>query len=122
MIVVELGQAARVGAMLLGGMCLRPHVELSCVSGSRHGLLVECGDTPVVAQQGRLGAGFQGQVLGQWVGRQVRVRLSQQVIGWLMLHELPCERGIVVGVVMRLRFQSLWDTEVGRLESIIEGL
>jgi hypothetical protein len=78
----------------------------------------------MVAQQGRLGAGFQGQVLGlgQWVGRQVRVRLGQQVIGWLMLHELPCERGIVVGVVMRLRFQSLWDTEVGRLESIIEGL
>lgn len=122
MIVEELGEAARVGAMLLvvlGSLCLRSHVELPCVGGR---LLVEGGDTPVVAQQGRLGAGFQGQVLGCWVGRQVRVRMSQQVVGWLRLHEVPCERGIVVGVVMRLRVQSLWQAEVGWLESVIEGL
>jgi hypothetical protein len=48
--------------------------------------------------------------------------MSQQVIGWLRLHELPCEGGVIVGAVMRLRFQSLWQAEVGWLESIIEGL
>jgi hypothetical protein len=44
------------------------------------------------------------------------------MIGWLILHELPCERGFVVGKVMWLSFQSLRHAEVGWLESIIEGL
>ena len=58
--------------------------------------------------------------LGHWVGSHVRVRLSQQMIGWLILHELPCERGFVVGKVMWLSFQSLRHAEVGWLESVIE--
>ena len=59
MIVKELSEAARVGAVMLrvvlGSLCLRPHVELSRVAMCRR--LMQGGDTPVVAEQGRLRAG-----------------------------------------------------------------
>ena len=60
--------------------------------------------------------------LGDWVDSHVRVRLSQQLVGWLILHKLSCERGLVVRVMMWLSFQSLRHAEVGWLESVIEGL
>jgi hypothetical protein len=89
----------------------------------RGGRLMQRGDTPVVAEQGRLRAGVQGQMLlRQRVGRQVRVGLGQEMVGGLMLHEFPCQRGFVVGVVKWLCFQSLWHTEVGWLVSVIVGL
>ena len=42
--------------------------------------------------------------LGDWIASHVRVCLSQQMKGWLILHELSCERRLVVGVMMRLSF------------------
>jgi hypothetical protein len=124
MIVKELSEAARVGAvmLILGSLRLRPHVELPRVAMC--GRLMQRGDTPVVAQQGRLGAGVQRhRLLRQRVGRLVRVRVGQEMVGGLMLHEFACEgRIVVVRVVMRLCFQSLRQTEVGWLESVVVGL
>ena len=101
MVVKELGEAARVRTIL----CLRPHVELSRVGMLRGGRLMQRGDTPVVAEQGRLRAGVQGQMLlRQRVGSQVRVGMGQEMVGWLMLHELAREGGFVVGVVKWLGF------------------
>jgi hypothetical protein len=123
MIVKELSEAARVGPVvmrILGSLRLRPHVELSRVAMCRR--LMQGGDTPVVAQQGRLRAGLQRhRLLG--VGCQVRVRMGQEVVGGLMVHEFACEgRIVVVGVVKWLCFQSLRQTEVGWLEGIVVGL
>jgi hypothetical protein len=123
MIVKELSEAARVGPVvmrILGSLRLRPHVELSRVAMCRR--LMQGGDTPVVAQQGWLRAGLQRhRLLGE--GWLVRVGMGQEMVGGVMLHEFACEGGIVVvGVVMRLCFQSLWQTEVGRLESVVVGL
>jgi hypothetical protein len=121
MIVKELSEAARVGPVvmrILGSLRLRPHVELSRVAMCRR--LMQRGDTPVIAQQGRLRAGLQRHRLLR-VGLLVRVR--QEMVGGLMVHEFACEgRIVVVGVVMRLCFQSLRQTEVGRLEGIVVGL
>ena len=121
MIVKELSEAARVGPVvmrILGSLRLRPHVELSRVAMCRR--LMQRWDTPVVAQQGWLRAGLQRHRLLR-VGLLVRVR--QEMVGGLMLHEFACEgRIVVVGVVMRLCFQSLWQTEVGWLEGIVVGL
>ena len=120
MIVKELSEAARVGPVvmrILGSLRLRPHVELSRVAMCRR--LMQRGDTPVVAQQGRLRAGLQRHRLLR-VGLLVRVR--QQMVGGLMLHEFACEGRLIVGVMKWLCFQSLWQTEVGWLESVVVGL
>ena len=67
--------------------------------------LMQRGDTPVVAKQGWLRAGVQGQIRGRLgVGWQVRVGLGQKMVGGLILHELAREGGFVVGVVKWLGF------------------
>ena len=115
MIVVELGETARVRPVIACALRLWAHVKVSCIGvrccRSCSHRLVQSRYTPIITEQSRLRAGLQRNLLRI---KGMRLCLGHNVRMIIVL--FPCERRLIM-----IMLQSLRQTEIGWLIRVIVG-